>query len=645
MMVDDGDENKRKACTQLTSELKKRCPSMEKVANVVSLTLEANADINEPLPKLSSPQAARGDGKDTTPQEFISSNFGGGGSSDEDGRTDAAGSSSADDCDCESVNSGCDRSASVAAEEEAMDHSLPLNPIQQAAYIGHRPTIKVLLKHNPDISRKVETPGFEFSNMSAIEIAEQRGHHRSARLLNDYAVYRKKSTSMDAETEDELNSKSGYNSGDLSMGDMASHSPNSSRSGSPSPFMERYRSRAGSDVSMLESDVSVGVGSADGYKRPTEDRVVVFNMHDIQKVELYCVFDGHGGRHYADFVAKQLPPRIHAGIKRLVSDRVASGNGNDVPTAEEYAEVLKESFEETDSKLVAHSARMSLLKVGGTTAVATLVTPTHIITANVGDSPCVVFDATSGSLLRQTTDHIPANEEEAQRVRNAGGKLVVGKESGELRILTQTGHLGVTRAFGQVSFKDGKEKKQHVVSASPDIYIWPREEIRTEMECKFEDWRNKQSSKVQQAHEAEAEAGEDGRGERTQPPQNMMNAATTTAALSSFEVQRRENNFMSTTDQRPRLFLAMYSDSFTEALCDHPEGLVDKETGRPTQIITNCLSNQTVLVLFRDVLKSNNYNCAVSAEQLAIKQQNKFQFNGSFHGDNTSLILVDVDNL
>ena len=66
------------------------------------------------------------------------------------------------------------------------------------------------------------------------------------------------------------------------------------------------RHRTGSEV-LLDTAVeyenshcentTVGVGTADGYKRPTEDRVVLANVQP--QVDLYCIFDGHGGRHYA----------------------------------------------------------------------------------------------------------------------------------------------------------------------------------------------------------------------------------------------------------------------------------------------------------------------------------------------------------
>ena len=189
--------------------------------------------------------------------------------------------------------------------------------------------------------------------------------------------------------------------------------------------------------------------------------------------------------------------------------------------------------------------------------------------------------------------------------------MVIGEDSGDLRLLSRTGHLGITRAFGQVGFKQGLKREEQVLSGAPQTYIWSRIALQEEMKQHFNDKMNRKAHKF----------------------------ARQSDVKSSFEQQR-----LSKVPSRPHLFLAMYSDSFTEALCDHPGGLLEETTGRPKQIITNCLSNETVLVLFSDVLRSNDYNCAVSADYLAQKQQNKFQFGGQCYGDNTSLILVDLEN-
>ena len=95
-------------------------------------------------------------------------------------------------------------------------------------------------------------------------------------------------------------------------------------------------------------------------------------------------------------------------------------------------------------------------------------------------------------------------------------------------------------------------------------------------------------------------------------------------------------------EEPPRLYLALYSDSFTEALMDHPTSQIDDKAGRRPQIIGNSLENEAVMVLFSTVLTELGYNAQISAQQLVEKQVKKFSFNGKYFGDNTSLILVDL---
>ena len=63
--------------------------------------------------------------------------------------------------------------------------------------------------------------GYEFSNLTAIEIAEQR-HHRSAKLIKDYAMYRARDVGdlrIDSKIENDVcgSCASGYTSDTLSI--------------------------------------------------------------------------------------------------------------------------------------------------------------------------------------------------------------------------------------------------------------------------------------------------------------------------------------------------------------------------------------------------------------------------------------------
>ena len=57
----------------------------------------------------------------------------------------------------------------------------------------------------------------------------------------------------------------------------------------------------------------------------------------------------------------------------------------------------------------------------GTTAVVVLITKTHFVTANIGDSRCVIARNDPGVTFT-THDHKPTNERESDRITSAGGE-------------------------------------------------------------------------------------------------------------------------------------------------------------------------------------------------------------------------------
>ena len=373
---------------------------------------------------------------------------------------------------------------------------------------------------------------------------------------------------------------------------------------------------------------SFGIGSHSGYLKPTEDRVSVHKI-GVDMI-LYSVYDGHGGRHYAEAVSKQLPILVKQRIEsRLFGEGVivddtststsSSSSGSEpmlqpqghaqalthaLTSPEELGDIMRTCMQDIDAKMVEHSRRNFLLKRGGCTATLALVTKTDVIVANVGDSPSVLFDAHTASLLRETTNHSPENEDEFVRASGVGGSFIVGRQSGERRLVSRNGNLGLTRAFGQVEFKLGVEEEQQIVNCQATVDVWNIRQVLAE--C-------------------------------SQPRTNHMRVDVID--------KNKSDNIEVDTDLEDntggRLYLALYSDSFTEALTDHPAGTIDS-TGRPTQIISNSLSNEDVMVFFSDKLQKCEYDVQRSADYLAEQQVNKFLFNGLYHGDNTSLVLVDL---
>eukprot|EP00775_Hariotina_reticulata_P008355 gene8355-8539_t len=145
-----------------------------------------------------------------------------------------------------------------------------------------------------------------------------------------------------------------------------------------------------------------------------------------QQVSLAGVFDGHAGHATAAYAAKHIPHLLHSAL----SGRSAS--------------------------------------VAGSTAVVGMVSGQQLVVANAGDS--VALLAHGGAAQRLTVEHRLHNEAEAERVVEAGGRLVAFKPGAAPRIMgnsTQTRFKGsmVTRSLGDFAFKH----PQPLISAEPAV--------------------------------------------------------------------------------------------------------------------------------------------------------------------------------
>jgi serine/threonine protein phosphatase PrpC len=101
----------------------------------------------------------------------------------------------------------------------------------------------------------------------------------------------------------------------------------------------------------------------------------------------------------------------------------------------------------------------------GSTGVVVVVTPTHIICANLGDSRGLL--RRGGMTLPLSFDQVPTNLPERQRIEEAKGSVKAKRIDGD---------LAVSRAFGDYSFKENSllaADKQKVI-AVPELVVYPR---------------------------------------------------------------------------------------------------------------------------------------------------------------------------
>lgn len=86
------------------------------------------------------------------------------------------------------------------------------------------------------------------------------------------------------------------------------------------------------------------------------------------------------------------------------------------------------------------------MKRVGCTALAALTTKDYIYVANAGDCRLVAYTY-SKECKPVTKDHKPDDPIEEKRIMSAGGKIEYGRVNG---------CLNLTRAFGDIEFKENK---------------------------------------------------------------------------------------------------------------------------------------------------------------------------------------------
>jgi len=231
--------------------------------------------------------------------------------------------------------------------------------------------------------------------------------------------------------------------------------------------------------------------------RPTMEDQHIMQLQlseELQDHCLFAIFDGHGGGLTSAFLEKKLVQHLmkqpqmkkYAALKKKgVKSR------SDVSGIQLLKQALSQSFRLLDVELrklqekvtatmaVRHEERkrkaaacdtndsdspvpdFAPVERSGSTAIVVLLTPTHIITANVGDSRAIL--RRNGKTLPLSFDHKPNDLPERRRIVKAGGFVKNKRVDGD---------LAVSRAFGDFSYKGANAEK---VIATPDFIVCPRD--------------------------------------------------------------------------------------------------------------------------------------------------------------------------
>lgn len=205
---------------------------------------------------------------------------------------------------------------------------------------------------------------------------------------------------------------------------------------------------------------SAAVGHHDGYKSPTEDRFSVSPIAD--NCILIGVYDGHTGTTAASAASQLIPKAVVTAV---------SEDAEILKDPAKIEAMLTKAVIETDKRL--ETGGRAGYDNSGTTVSLALVTPTHIIAANAGDSPILYFKS-DGTMLFHSIDHDCENESELARISALGGECGV-RTDGAKGVKNKDGvpSLMMTRSVGDFSFKPPviPDPQTYVVERQPDSYL------------------------------------------------------------------------------------------------------------------------------------------------------------------------------
>jgi protein phosphatase 1B len=143
-----------------------------------------------------------------------------------------------------------------------------------------------------------------------------------------------------------------------------------------------------------------------------------------------------------------------------ICSRPEWAKGVDHPGAQ-GVEFFKEAMRAGSLELDAEMRQLPQVKSNedhsGTTAVFALVTPTHLIVGNIGDSRSVM--SRDGKTIPMSYDHKPTNPPEQARIEAANGCVSLSRVNGD---------LAVSRALGDFSYKQMAHLPAEAQQVSPE---------------------------------------------------------------------------------------------------------------------------------------------------------------------------------
>jgi serine/threonine protein phosphatase PrpC len=201
----------------------------------------------------------------------------------------------------------------------------------------------------------------------------------------------------------------------------------------------------------------IGFSEEIGVRSTMEDNTAIYQYLKIpglsnplvSPLSYLAVYDGHGGSAASAYLSKSLHANVVDCLASAARDiQAAAGVAEQTALDEIITRALRDAFITTDAAFLSSSPDSE----HGSTATVVLVMGQRLYCANVGDSRTVL--SRNFAAVPLSSDHRPSREDEAKRIKDAGGHIISNRVMGV---------LAVSRSFGDANLKKSvRVRQQHV---------------------------------------------------------------------------------------------------------------------------------------------------------------------------------------
>eukprot|EP01032_Pedospumella_encystans_P029147 gene29147-32917_t len=185
----------------------------------------------------------------------------------------------------------------------------------------------------------------------------------------------------------------------------------------PSAFLNAPVTKKLNCENVTINGCEIGHASMQGYRVSMEDEHIIEGF-ELKDHTLVAIMDGHAGKFAAEYTGASLKSAIEKTPQWIQYAKLNSKARAD--RLDLISQALVEAYIQIDKDLLLLDEG-GIMDESGCTCVSAVVTPTHVVCANVGDSRCLAGNMATGATTSMTEDHKPSNPDEKVRIENAGG--------------------------------------------------------------------------------------------------------------------------------------------------------------------------------------------------------------------------------